>query len=150
MEWLSRLKGMTVAIVTAPFIYFVERSSRYYPVVLPLFQKLDLGEFSGVTSTLTVLEVSVHPLRTGNASLARSYRDILLAGRNLTTLDVTEDIAVEAARLRATLNLKTPDAIQLATALVGGASVFVTNDRSLGAIPGISILCLDDIVSPTS
>jgi predicted nucleic acid-binding protein len=48
-----------------------------------------------------------------------------------------------AAFLRARYNLKTPDAIQVATALVSGSRAFLTNDENITAIEGIDILLLD-------
>jgi len=38
---------------------------------------MSLGEFQVVTSTLTLIEVLVHPLRPSNVELAEHYRDIL-------------------------------------------------------------------------
>jgi predicted nucleic acid-binding protein len=50
-----------------------------------------------------------------------------------------------AAQLRAIHSrLRTPDALQLATALAVSATAFVTNDRELPPIPGLRIVNLDD------
>ncbi|WP_242037776.1 PIN domain-containing protein [Tolypothrix sp. FACHB-123] len=46
--------------------------------------------------------------------------------QGLTTIEVSPDIAETAAQLRADYNLRTPDAIQIATAIRGGASFFLT------------------------
>jgi len=51
-----------------------------------------------VTSTVTLLEVLVHPLRSNNRELATEYRDILLNSK-LMTLEVSNAIAEQAARL---------------------------------------------------
>jgi hypothetical protein len=51
-----------------------------------LFGALSRGEFQVVTSTLTLTEVLVHPLRSGNVELAGQYRDILLDQENLITV----------------------------------------------------------------
>lgn len=40
----------------------------------------------------------------------------------------TPDITENAAKLRADYNLRTPDAIQMATAIYGGASFFFMNN----------------------
>jgi predicted nucleic acid-binding protein len=40
--------------------------------------------------------------------------------------------------------VKTPDALQLCTALSGGCTSFVTNDRVLPKVPGLRILQLKD------
>lgn len=58
----------------------------------------------------------VHPVRNGRGDPAREYRDILLRSLALTALPLSEEISEEAARLRARHGVKTPDAIQLATA----------------------------------
>lgn len=51
---------------------------------------------------------------------------------NLKVYGLESEIASEASRLRRNnRTLRTPDSIQLATAIVGGADVFVTNDIKL-------------------
>ena len=45
--------------------------------------------------------VLVHPLRNGRDDLVREYRDILLRSPGLTSLPLGEEIAEQAARLRA-------------------------------------------------
>ncbi|PXF57070.1 MAG: hypothetical protein C4B59_15900 [Candidatus Methanogaster sp.] len=54
-------------------------------------------------------------------------------------------IAEEAARLRARYNVRTPDAIQMATAIRAGASFFLTNDSHLPTIPELRVLVLDEL-----
>ncbi|WP_430014098.1 hypothetical protein ACQY1Y_05045 [Microcystis ichthyoblabe FBCC-A1114] len=46
-------------------------------------EQLRLSKELAVTSTLTLTEVLVHPLRSGNVELAGQYRDILLDQENL-------------------------------------------------------------------
>jgi predicted nucleic acid-binding protein len=106
---------------------------------------MDRGEFSVITSMVTLLEVLVHPFRCGDADLAQQYRDILLYAEHLTTIGLSQGIAEEAARPRATHNLRTPDAIQLATAIRTSASYFLTNDDRYPTVPGVRILVLDTL-----
>jgi predicted nucleic acid-binding protein len=106
---------------------------------------MDKGNFTVVTSTVTLLEVLVHPLRSNNKELAAEYRDILLNSR-LMTLEISNAIAEQAARLRATHKIRTPDAIQLSAALEAGITHFFTNDIRLPEIPSIQILSLDALV----
>ena len=54
--------------------------------------------------------------------------------------------AEQAARLRADYNIRTPDAIQINTALSAGASHFFTNDIRLPEIPSIQILSIDALI----
>lgn len=99
-----------------------------------------------MTSTITLTEVLVHPLRNGDAALAHRYLDILLHAPTLAIAPITADIAERAAYLRAAHNLRTPDALQVATALQAGASSFVTNDVRLRNVPGIRVIVLQDLL----
>jgi predicted nucleic acid-binding protein len=89
------------------------------------------------------MEVLVQPLRAGRPEVAQEYRDILLRSPALRAVPLDEGIAEAAANLRAQWNLRTPDAIQVATAIRAGASWFLTNDAGLAALPGVSTLVLD-------
>jgi predicted nucleic acid-binding protein len=128
MEWLAQLQGQVVGLDSAPLIYFIEENPTYLEMTDAFFEAMVRGEFRVVTSVVTLLEVLVYPLRQGNRILAQQYRDILFNEEGLTTIAVSPAIAEEAAQLRATYNLQTPDSIQMATAISGGASFFLTND----------------------
>jgi predicted nucleic acid-binding protein len=145
MEWLNLLTGKVVGLDTAPLIYFIEQNPKYISTVREFFSSLNRKEFRVITSTLTLTEVLVHPLRNGNVNLARQYQDILLNQDYLTVFPVSSEIAKLAAELRATKNLRTPDAIQIATAILNGADFFLTNDMGLRNISNLTLLILDDI-----
>lgn len=147
MEWLIQLQGHVVGLDTAPLIYFIEQNEVYLELVRGFFSAMNHGDFQVVTSTLTLTEVLVHPLRFGNVELAQEYRDIILDQENLITLPVCTEIAEIAAQLRATQSLRTPDAIQIATALRGGATFFLTNDLHLAAVPDLEVLVLDTFLN---
>ena len=148
MGWLDALQGRIVGLDTAPLIYLIEENPRYIGTVRPLFEALDRGEFTMVTSTVTLLEVLVQPLRHLDERLAEQYRSILLHARGLTTIPLTSDIAQEAAALRARYDIGTPDAIQVAAALHHGASCFVTNDLRLRSLPMLEMLVLSELRTP--
>ena len=145
MEWINDLQGKTVGLDTAPLIYFIEENAVYIEAVRLFFEAMDKGNFTVVTSTVTLLEVLVHPLRSNNKELAAEYRDILLNSR-LMTLEVSNAIAEQAAQLRAAHNIRTPDAIQISAALEAKATHFFTNDIRLPEIPSIQIISLDTLV----
>ena len=145
MEWVAALQGKVVGLDTAPLIYFIEENLAYLETVRPFFEAMDHGEFSVVTSVVTLLEVLVHPFRRGDRTLAQQYRDILLNAEGLTTILFSQDIAEEAARLRAVHNIRTPDAIQMTTAIHEGASFFLTNDARLPSLPKLRVLVLDEL-----
>ena len=73
MEWIDDLKGKTVGLDTAPLIYFIEENPAYIETVRFFFEAMERGDFLVVTSTVTLLEVLVHPLRSNNRELATEY-----------------------------------------------------------------------------
>ncbi len=109
------------------------------------FETLTEGNLRAVTSTITLLEVLVQPYRRGKRDLAEKYREILLYTDNLLTFPVSNGIADKAAKLRAKYRIRTPDAIQVATALHGEASIFLTNDKTLKKIQEIDVVTLFDM-----
>jgi predicted nucleic acid-binding protein len=143
MGWLDPLRFTVVALDTAPLIYFIEKHPSYLPVQRPFFEAVHIGEIQTITSTLTITEVLVLPLRKGNADLVSAYGNILMNSPNLSVLPVDEEIATDAARIRADYGLKVPDAVQIATARRGKATAFLTNDATLKSIPGIPTILLD-------
>ncbi len=145
MGWLEDLQGQVVALDSAPLIYFIEQRKPYVDLLRPVFRAVEAGQFSLVTSVVTLLEVMVQPIRYGDEVLANDYQDILLYGTNIRTVPVTLTIAQVAAELRAESRLKTPDAIHLATALEHQAAAFLTNDRDFGDIRSLKILRIGDL-----
>ena len=133
-----------VAIDTAPFIYFIEENPRFAEPLDALFQAVDKGTLPAVTSGVTLLECLVVPYRAGDQQLAERYETLLTGSRGLTLITIDQTILRAAAQLRAALGIKTPDALQIATALSVDATAFVTNDRRLPPIPGLRVLQLAD------
>jgi predicted nucleic acid-binding protein len=146
MEWLNQLQGQVVGLDSAPLIYFIEQNPTYLEMARFFFRAADRGEFKIVTSVITIVEVLVYPFRQGNAELVRQYRNILFNEEVLTTIDIDSNIAESAAQLRASYNLQTPDAIQMAAAIAGGASFFFTNDARLPSLPNLQVLVLNELI----
>ena len=111
-----------------------------------LKNSLAAGDFQAITSVITLLEVLVHPLRNNNPTLAAQYREILLHSEGLSIVPLNQDIAEEAAQLRAIHGIRTPDAVQLATAAKGSASFILTNDSTFPAVSGMQVLVLDQLL----
>ena len=145
MEWIEALPGSTVGLDTGPLIYYIEEHPAFLAKIKPFFEAAERNEFRVVTSYVTLIEVLVHPLREGRSELAEEYRNILLQSPALTAVSLDEGIAEESAGLRARYGIRTPDAIQLATAIRSGASWFLTNDAELANLPEISVLVLKQL-----
>ena len=142
---IDELGSGSIGLDTPVFVYLLEEHPAYLPVVRPIFEAVSDGRLSAVTSGLTLLEVLVIPLRNGDAGMAQSYEDLLGDSRGLRLATIDLEQIRGAARLRAQWpKLRTPDALQLAAALLAGCSAFVTNDRRLPSIPGLQIHQLKD------
>lgn len=144
MELSKLLRGKIIFLDTAPLIYFIEKNVSYIDVVKPVIALIDSQQARGMTSTITLLEVLVLPLREGNKKLADQYKTILLSSSDLETCEITNAISERAAVIRAKYGFKTPDAIQLATAIVRKADYFLTNDAALKRVKEIKVIVLQD------
>ncbi len=146
MGLVDELRDLRVCIDTAPIIYFIERNERYLNIVRPVFAEIDAGRIEAITSTITLLEVLVQPIRKSNRSLAEKYREVLLYSEGLTTFEILHEVSEMSSELRAKYSIKTPDAIQLAVGILYGASKFITNDPALKKVSDINVLVLDDFL----
>ena len=144
MGLVDEVRGQRICIDTAPFIYFIEEHPNYREIIRPLFAEIDAGNIEAITSTITLLEVLVHPLRLGDEVLVEKYREILLSSDGLTTFEILHEVSELAARLRAKYSIRAPDAIQIAVGILYHASFFLTNYPNLRKVPEIKVLFLDD------
>lgn len=133
-----------VGLDTVIFVYFIEEHPRFLPLLEPVFVAIDTGVLEGVTSDVTLLETLVGPYRAGDIPLAERYEAILTRSRGVRLVELHRSVIRAAAQLRAGLRIKTPDALQLAAALVSNCMVYLTNDRDLPPVPGLRILQLHD------
>lgn len=146
MKLDDALKNISlIAFDTAPIIYFVEANPRYDALITQVFQRIDNAEIVGITSVISLCEVLVHPIRHQNILLRQRYYDILQNSPNFFTEAVNSSIAETAAELRAKYNLRTPDALQIATALENNCDAFLCNDKDLKRISEMKIFILDDL-----
>lgn len=144
MALIDHVGAGPVGVDTAVFIYFIEEHERFLPAIAPLFAAADAGRCELVASSLTLLEVLVVPYRADNRGLAERYEALLTRSRGIRMVDLTRDHFRVAAQLRAATGAGTPDALQLATCIGAGCSVFVSNDRRLPAVRGLRLLQLTD------
>jgi predicted nucleic acid-binding protein len=135
LTWLA--DGSRLLADTAPIIYALESHPVWSPRFGPLFALHGEGRIALAVSTVTLAEVLTGPLAAGEESLARRYRAVLESWQ---LVDLTPDIAEQAARLRGRYKLKLPDAVQLACALAINADALVTHDRDFGKVRGLRII----------
>ncbi len=134
-----------VFLDTAPLIYFIEGHSVYQDSLMEYFSANDNEDFVFITSSITLLEVLVKPLKEGKPKLVAQYKRILLNSPGIKIFEISNEIAEQAALLRAKYNLRTPDALQIATSLVYKADYFLTNDHRLNTVSEIATVTLLDL-----
>ena len=132
----------TLALDTGPWILWIEQSPAFLPIVGPIFREIEEGRATAVTSVMTVLEVLTGAMRRDDDVLVRRYESLFTESAGVVVLDIDMDIARRAAELRAKHDVRTADAIHLATALAAGASAFVTTDRRLARVQEIEVRVL--------
>lgn len=91
-----------------------------------------------LTSHLTRLECRTKPIRDGDTSLLALY-DAFFVSAEVDVLPVSVAVIDKATEIRAALKLKTPDALHLATAILSGATAFLTGDKALDRCKEISV-----------
>lgn len=138
MGQLAIPSSATVYIDASVVIYTIEVNPDYWALLQPLWLKFQTGEIEIITSELTLMEVLVIPLRNADSSLVSAYEQLLLS-TELQLIPVSQSVLREAARLRATTNLRTPDAIHAATALAATRSLFLTK--------GLTAVILNEVLN---
>lgn len=144
---VDRLRGRgTVHVDTNAIIYFLQAISPWDGLVGAVFAEFESGTVRGSSSYVTLVEVLVKPLKEGQRAVADRYREVLLNARSFDLMPLDRGVAESSARIRAQYGFKTPDAIQLASAVQAGAGAFVTNDKALRQFSEVDVLILDDYV----
>lgn len=143
----ARLPGghKRVLIDTSVWIYHLESHPEFGPPAGRVIESLEEGRFRGITSELTLLELTVRPLQLGRQDVADHYEVLLDYFPHLEIVPISREILLDAAVLRARQKLRTPDAIQLATGIRAGATLAVTNDKLWRSAPLIETALLSDL-----
>jgi predicted nucleic acid-binding protein len=115
----------------------IEHPATFGPSHVRFVRQLDAGKLEAVTSELSVAECLVKPLRDRAEKIVAAYLRFLDGRPTLPLLPIDRDILLTAARLRASLDIRLPDAIHVATALRAHCSIFLTNDKRLKLPPEI-------------
>ena len=132
-------------VETAPFIYFIEENPTYITRMDQIMAAIQQLPIQGVCSVVTLTEVLPVPLKAENSALVQAYEAILLNSREFECVSIDRRTAVMAARLRARYELKTPDALHLASALEARCDAFLTNDKGFKRVEDLRVLVLDEI-----
>jgi predicted nucleic acid-binding protein len=132
---------MTLFLDANIIIYRVEAIEPFNQQVLAIVQELvALHPHAGfAVSRLSMMERLVKPLRDQNSSDVERYRGFF-SSTGLQIVEISSLVLETATLLRAHHGLRTPDAIQAASAMsIKGPVTFLTGDRRFGKVPGLNV-----------
>ena len=86
------LQGVSrVFLDTAPVIYYVENNPRYLTIVEVVFDYIDSGSLTAITSPVTLAEALIIPYRFGTSELQQAFFDLITQGPNTIFVPIDQD-----------------------------------------------------------
>ena len=131
----------SVFLDASALIYLLEGEPQVREAVTAVLADLRSGteDPALAISALSLLECRVRPLRQGDNKVLARY-DEFFSDPGLIKVSLAERVLERATQLRADHGLKTPDAIQAASALALGEGVqFVTGDKDFGRLMELTV-----------
>lgn len=135
-----------VALDTSVFIYQLESNPPYSALTDHVFAWLEQTHHSAVTSTITMTELLVAPYVAEDEEQVDTFYALLSTYPHLEWVAPNLEIADTAARIRAAHRLRTPDALQAATAIRSEATGMVTNDAVFERVAEFETLVLEQLL----
>lgn len=135
-----------VALDSSILIYHLEDAEPYSGLTEIALAAVAEGAPAAVLSTISVTELLVKPFADGREDRVVVFEKFVLSLPNATIVPPGYRAAREAARLRARYDLRTPDALLIATAIDEKAEALLTNDGRLRRLKpeGLAVLVLED------
>ena len=122
------MSGKKAFLDTNIFIYLIEENKLYLNQVDKLLIFLEQNRYEIITSTLTLGEILTKPYKDNRVDLVKIYQEFF---EDIKLIELNAQIASLFAQIRANYGIKTPDAVQLASAIYSKSDLFVTNDDKL-------------------
>jgi predicted nucleic acid-binding protein len=124
--------GLKIALDSNIFIYALEDEGMLADKSRELLFRIKETSNHVFTSVLTIQEVLVGVYKEGLVNKVNSYLNFILNADNISIIDLSMDIAIKSAQIRAKfVQIRTPDAIHLATAISQKVDEFYTVDKRL-------------------
>ncbi|MGH2458763.1 MAG: type II toxin-antitoxin system VapC family toxin [Chloroflexota bacterium] len=119
-----------VLLDTSTLVAFHTRRELAHDPAKSIFARIQSEDdaLTGYYSVVSATELLVRPMRAGLAESAYMHA-FLRHFPHLHALPVDLDVATQGATLRAIKNLKTPDALIVASGVLAGCDAIVTNDE---------------------
>jgi predicted nucleic acid-binding protein len=135
-----------IALDTSVFIYQIEENPQYLIPTDHIFFWIEQPGSKAITSTISMTELLVQPYRDSDEQLVDEFYGLLSTYPNLEWIAPGLEIADAAGRVRARYRLRTPDALQAATAASANVTGFITNDPVFERVSDFETLVLDHVL----
>jgi len=89
----------SIFIDTAPIIYYIEAHPQFGPLAKEVVNAFQSGNLSAYSSVITLAEVLPKPTERGDEKLTKKFAEFLKHGKNLTMIEISEEIAEAAGKL---------------------------------------------------
>lgn len=142
---MINLKSLqTVSLDTNIFIRALKKDDPINDRARSLLERIKDGKLEVFISVLVIEEFFIHVYKENREKETSAILDFITLEGLCTVVDINRQIAMSAAKLRAEYpSLRTPDAIHLASAIKGGAEIFITTDKRIPRkIKGLKVIVL--------
>jgi predicted nucleic acid-binding protein len=120
---------MEVVIDTNIFLNVKNKEEPFYSYSEQLLNSIDEGRNKAILSTLVVAEVCCGYYLSGETKDKDEFILHVSSSQNYRLVEVSTLIADQAAYVRSRTGMKLPDAIIVATGIIGKAKRIITNDH---------------------
>lgn len=138
MNWK---KFRQVGLDSNIFSYQFHQHPVFGPISKQIFDLLSTDKLKAVTSFITLTEIL--SVKASPAKI-KELEKLFLDTPNLSTFEVNQEIAVNAAKIRRKYGFRLPDAIQLATAKLNKAKAFISNDERLKRFKELNVILINE------
>ncbi len=136
---------MNIFLDACVIIYIIEAKEPFYSNIQKTLSNIvnETPDTSIAISRLSIIECLVQPLRQQQTFTIEQYRSFF-ARQDLHIVELTSGVVEKALWLRVNYNLRTPDALQAASALelTSTGMVFLTGEKAFTKVPELNVKTL--------
>ncbi len=142
----SAVAGHKILIDSNIIIYLTDSIQPYAPLAEGLFETVEAGDVEAVISILSIGEVMQGPSKRSDNSMAMEVKDYLVNFPNCHCQEITMNVLEIVGNDKRIdwSGLRTVDSLIIASGIVNGVDLFVSNDRHfIKSLPRKMILSFD-------
>lgn len=127
-----------------PIIYFIQHNEIHFEKTAKIFSFFSEADLKIISSDIVTAESCVHAYRNNDVEVLNNFAG-LMELLNVKILHTSEEIARKTSKIRAEYkSFETPDAFNLATAVISGCDIFLTNDKRLKKFDEVKCVMVDE------